>query len=125
INQAMAAGLFGDANPIGHRLAAIGDNSLEWGEIVGVVSDIRSVQPHPDPVHYQLYQPLSQEPQPYHELVVRTAGIAPSALVDGIRDVVTALDPDLPVRNLYPADTVIARATRDLGTLGRLLGFLA
>jgi hypothetical protein len=43
INQAMASGLFGDENPVGRRIAQAGGKTLEWGEIVGIVSDVDSV----------------------------------------------------------------------------------
>ena len=43
INQAMARGLFGDESPLGRRIAQAGGETIEWGEIVGVVADIQSV----------------------------------------------------------------------------------
>ena len=74
---------------------------------------------------YQLYQPMAQEPRPFNELAVRTAGIAPSTLVDGIRTTMAALDPDLPVRKLQPAVTTIAWANYQDGVLGSVLSALA
>ncbi len=56
---------------------------------------------------------------------MRTAGIAPSTLVDSIRTTMMALDPDLPVRKLQPADTTIARANYQDGVLGSVLSALA
>jgi len=125
INQAMARGLFGDESPIGRRIARAGGKIPNWGEIVGVVGDVRTVYPDGGKVTYQLYHPLAQEPQALGELAVRTAGAAPSTLVAGIRAAITQLDPDLPVRKLQPADSAIARANHDLGILGSMLSFLA
>src|SRR5262249_10944051 len=74
---------------------------------------------------YQLYQPMAQEPRPYIELAVRTAGVAPSTLVDDVRTAVAALDADLPVRKLQPAATTIAWANYQDGVLGSVLSALA
>ena len=74
---------------------------------------------------YQLYQLMAQEPRPLDEIAVSTAGIAPSTLVDSIRTTMAALDPDLPVRKLQPAETTIARANYQEGVLGSILSSLA
>jgi predicted permease len=126
INQSMASGLFGDDNPIGRRIARAGGATLEWGEIVGVVGDVESVSPdRVNVTSYQLYQPLAQEPRRLGEIAVRTAGLAPSALVDAIRTSVMALDPDLPVRRLQDARVTISRANYQQGVLGTVLSSLA
>ena len=125
INQAMARGLFGDESPIGRRVAQAGGKTLEWGEIVGVVGDVQSVYPDRITVTYQLYQPMGQEPRGVGEIAVRTAGLAPSTVVDSIRTTMMSLDPDLPVRKLQPAEKTIARANYQLGVLGSMLSGLA
>ena len=56
---------------------------------------------------------------------MRTAGTAPSTLVDSIRTTMAALDADLPVRRLQPAETTITRANYQQGVLGSMLSFLA
>jgi len=129
ISQSMAVALFGNENPIGHRLAqtSIGNNS-QWGEIVGVAADVKSILPDPGPVTFQLYQPMTQDPQPYNQIAVRTTGVAPSTLLQSIRNVMTGLDADLPVRQLEPGDTTIERANsqtaimRDMLTAFAVLG---
>jgi predicted permease len=126
INEAMARGLFAGQSPLGRRIAQAGVKTVEWGEIVGVVGDVQSL--YPDQVRvatYQLYQPMAQEPRPVGEIAVRTAGVAPSTLVDTIRTTMAALDPDLPVRQLQPAETTIARANYQWVVLGTILSFLA
>jgi len=125
VNQAMARGLFGGESPLGRRIAQAGGKTVEWGEIVGVVGDVQSVFPDRIAVSYQLYQPMAQEPRPGSEIALRTAGIAPSALADSIRTTMAALDPDLPVRQLQPAATTIARARQYPVVIGSLLSFLA
>jgi len=125
INEAMARGLFGDESPLGRRLAQAGGVSTQWGEIVGVVGDVESVYWNRVPVTYQLYQPMTQEPRHGSEIAVRTAGTAPSTLVDSIRATMAALDPDLPVRKLQPAAATVAKATNELDIVGDALSFIA
>jgi len=128
ISQSMAVALFGNENPIGHRLAQTGIGSSQWGEVVGVAADIKSILPDPGPVTFQLYQPMAQDPRPYHQIAVRTTGVAPSTVLPGIRSAMTELDADLPIRQLEPGDATIERANsqtailRDMLTAFALLG---
>jgi putative ABC transport system permease protein len=120
INQAMARGLFGDADPLGQRLAALDGGSS--GEIVGVAADVKSIVPDPGPVAYQIYRPMAQEPRARAELLVRAApGVPPSGLVEAIRGAMTELDPDLPLRRLQPAEATLARANYQSGVLRDIL----
>jgi predicted permease len=121
ISQATAIALFGNENPIGRRVAQAGSPNLQWGEIVGVAADVKSVLPDPGPVTLQLYQPMAQEPRPYNQIAVRTTGTAPSTLLQSIRSVMTELDPDLPLRNLETADATIVRANYQTAVLRDML----
>ena len=125
INQAMARGLFGGQNPLGRRLARADRGTLEWGEIVGVVEDVQLVASDRPAAAYQIYQPMAQEPQRGSEIAVRTEGVAPSTLVESIRNTMMSLDPDLPVRQLQPAAVTITRAGNYQKIIARLLSLLA
>src|SRR3954447_1434887 len=125
ISQPTATALFGNENPIGHRLAQTGTDNPQWGEIVGIAADVKSVQPDPGPVTLQLYQPMSQDPRPYNEIAVRTTGVSPAALVHGIRSVMAELDQDLPVRQLQAANVTIDHANYQSAILRDLLSSFA
>ncbi len=125
ISQTMAVALFGRENPIGRRIAQTVLGTPQWGEIVGVATDVKSVMSDPGPVTFQLYQPMAQDPRPYNEIAVRTTGVAPSTLVPAIRSVMTELDPDLPVRQLQPADITIERANDQLKIVRDMLAAFA
>lgn len=126
INQAMARALFPGESPLGRRIAGVdGGGAVAWGQVVGVAADVASVYGDHDPVAFQLYQPMAQEPRRMMEIAVRARGVEPAALVAGIRGAVMALDPDLPVRGLQPAPASIARANYQLGVLGSVLTGLA
>jgi predicted permease len=125
ISQTTAKGLFGNDDPIGRRLAQAEGENLRWGEIVGVVSDVRAVVEKPSPVIYQIYQPMAQEPRAQSEIAVRTNGVTPSSVVESIRTAMAALDQDLPVRKLQPAETTIARTIYGLAILRNILAAFA
>ena len=121
INQSMAAALFPQVDPIGRRLARVTENGLEWGEVVGVVADVRNVLPEAVTVPFQLYVPMAQEPRTYNEIAVRTRNGDPATLVTAVRAIMTELDPDLPIRNLKPAEDRVFRANYQLGVLRDML----
>ncbi|HVF70292.1 MAG TPA: ABC transporter permease [Chthoniobacterales bacterium] len=121
ISQTTATALFGNENPIGRRLAQTGTGNPQWGEIVGIAANVKSILPDPGPVSLQVYQPMSQDPRPYNEIAVRTTGAAPSSLIVPIRNVMTQLDPDLPIRQLQAADAAIERANTQTAILRDML----
>src|SRR5438034_345980 len=82
---------------IRRRIAQAGGKTVEWGEIVGIVSDVDSVYANRRTGAYQLYQPQTQEPRPLSELAVRTTAANPGVVIDGVRAAMAALDADLPV----------------------------
>ncbi|HEU0275963.1 MAG TPA: ABC transporter permease [Candidatus Udaeobacter sp.] len=128
ISQDTALNLFGNESALGKRLAQTGSDPVEWAEIIGVAADVKSVLPAAPPVTFQVYEPMEQHPVRYDEIMVRTANSAQSGVVNDIRNVITGLDPDLPVHDLQPADSAIDRANyqiailRDILTLFAMLG---
>jgi putative ABC transport system permease protein len=125
ISQSTARGLFGNEDPIGRRVAQAEGDNLRWGEIVGVVADVRPVVEKPSPVLYQIYQPMAQEPRAQNEIAVRVSGVDPASVVESLRTTIAALDPDLPVRSLQPADVTIERGTYGLVVLRDILAAFA
>ena len=121
ISQNTARGLFGNESALGKRLAQTGSEPLEWAEIIGIAADVKSVTPEAPPVSFQIYEPMTQHPVRYNEILVRTVSSAPAGAVDDIRNVITALDPDLPVRHLQSVDTAIDRANYQIAILRDIL----
>ena len=113
LSQATARALFADANPIGRRIAQANGaqpGNLRWGEVVGVVSDVEPSVTELNPIPFQIYQAMAQEPRRQSEIAVHTTNEAPAAMADNIRAAIAALDPDLAVRQLQAADAAIERA---------------
>jgi putative ABC transport system permease protein len=125
INDALARGIFPGESPLGRRIAQAGGKSVEWGEIVGVAGDVESVFSDRIAVPYQVYQPVAQESRRVNEIAVRTTGAPASAVADGIRATITALDADLAVRRLESAQARIRLANYQDGVLGTVLSSLA
>ena len=125
VSQNTAKALFGDENPIGRRIGRTGLGATQWGEIVGVAADVKSVLPDPGPVTWQVYQPMAQDPRPFNEIALRTNGVAPATLVQSVRSVMAELDRDLPVRQLQPADITIERANSQTAILRDILASFA
>ncbi|MCF3649879.1 ABC transporter permease [Synoicihabitans lomoniglobus] len=125
INESMARGLFGEENPIGRRLARAGTDEITWMEIVGVVANTQNVFPEQPINDFQIYHPMAQEPWHYSWIALRTRGVDPVTLIEPVRQTMTQLNADLPVRDLMPAEDFIARATSDFGLINTLLGAFA
>ena len=97
INDALARQAFGDANPIGRKIAC-GLDSPNWMTIVGVVGNVHSRDPS-DPPQPEIYMPVEQHPRTATSLalVARTVG-DPMALANTFREVIRNANPAVPVR---------------------------
>jgi putative ABC transport system permease protein len=142
INKAMARQFWGDADPLGQRMAW--GNPADhgpWMRIVGVVADVKQGPLHTETVP-QTYQPwlhvgdgmLAENVVGAFrglKLSVRTE-LEPTALASAVRGAIRALDPSLPVIALQPMTEVVAASaglqrfnTVLLGSFGGLAVLLA
>jgi len=96
VNEAMVRRFWPGENPLGRRIRstdAAGDSV--WVTVVGVIADVR-IRLNMDPLAtYHL--PLAQWPQSYQWIILRTA-VQPSAISPAVRDVLTAIVPDVPIQ---------------------------
>jgi predicted permease len=97
VNEALARQAFGDADPLGRRIAC-GLDSPEFMTIVGVVGNVRSSDPSRTPGP-ELYMPFQQHPRTATSLaVIARASGDPTALTNAFRRTIQAANPDVPVR---------------------------
>jgi predicted permease len=95
INETLAKRLFGDANPIGQRVAWSGDEmrflpiSTDWRTVVGVVGDTRDFGPDA-PAPPAMFMPFAQEVY-MGAMIIRTGG-EPSALASSAVQAIRSLD---------------------------------
>ena len=120
ISESMARAFFPGKEAVGRRVADYNAKERVWMEVVGVVQDVRFLNPGPGSPAFQAYVPLAQNTWSYVALVVRASG--PSAtLVEPIRRAVGELDPDLAVKELTPVPAYIERNLLTLVAIDRLL----
>lgn len=112
VTAAFAEEYFPGRDPVGLRFAERrGPQGLgPWRTIVGVAPNLNigGFGPERSP-DWGYYVPLAQMDLRFVSLAVRTAG-DPLALTPQVREVMRALNPNLPIYNVYSMATVIRRA---------------
>jgi predicted permease len=110
IDERVARVLWPGQRAIGRRFrATLPGSQPAWGEIVGVVSNIRHVGLGNDEDR-QLYVSYHQFTDGRIALVTRTQA-DPRAMVPLVQDAIRSIDPDQPVYDVRTMDAVIARST--------------
>jgi predicted permease len=124
INESMARALWPGQNPIGQRIGSPDPANRLWREIVGVVSDARSVVIG-DGIAFQVYRPWAQAPDSTATLALRST-IAPEALVAELRRVAAEIDPSQPIFSVGEVQRDIDRyGFNNLELAGSLLASFA
>jgi predicted permease len=135
INETMARHFWGEADPIGKRIAWGGNtNHGPWMRIVGVVGDIKQGPLNTETVS-QNYTPWLQVPDSMVaenivgqmrslRIAIRTEG-DPAALASSVRQQVRALDPALPVSAVRTMDDVVRTSAAVQRFNAMLVGFFA
>ncbi|MBA2647042.1 MAG: ABC transporter permease [Pyrinomonadaceae bacterium] len=121
INQTLARRFFGDANPLGRRLAfGRVEGKPPDIEVVGVVEDSKHAEMRDEASPF-VYTPWTQSPRTGRlTFYVRTAQ-PPATMVPALRSAVAQLDANLP---LYDVQTLQAQIATSLGG-ERLLALLS
>jgi len=112
ITEAAAKQFFPNEDPIGKTI------KLGWGrgpgkpraggEVVGIVGDIKDEglsEPNPP----QIYMPLRQWPVSFVTILMKTS-VPPTALTEGARAQVAAIDPNLPLSNVGTLEAIVAKS---------------
>ncbi len=120
ISESMARAFFPGKEAVGRRLADYNTKEPVWMEVVGVVQDVRFLNPGNGGSSFQAYVPLAQNIWSYVALVVR-ASVPSATLVEPIRRAVGELDPDMAVKELTPVPAFIERNMLTLVAINRLL----
>jgi predicted permease len=129
INQALADQYFPGEDPLGQRIR-LGDPTRPWRTVVGIVANTRH---HGllGPIKREWFLPHSQLANSWGStrrsmaLVVRTTG-APSQVLEPIRRLIAARDPDLPLSQIATMDEVMSGAVREQRfTTSLMAGFAA
>ncbi|HVQ31833.1 MAG TPA: ABC transporter permease [Vicinamibacteria bacterium] len=108
INEALARQAFPDRDPIGQRLLT-GMLQRE-AEVVGVVSNTRSIDLAAAPVA-EMFYPVLQRPENFTNVLVKTGMGDPLALLGSLRKAVAEVDGDIPLTNPDRYETRLAQNT--------------
>ena len=113
VNRALAEEQWPGEDAIGKRIKLPPPNR-PWMTVVGIAPDLKlfEVTEAPRPVMYVPFAQRSYVQLATTTIVVRTDG-DPLASLSGIRAAIAELDPEVPVANVEPMSTVVARATSD------------
>jgi putative ABC transport system permease protein len=128
VNRTLAQGVL-RGKAIGARIRVSDASVRPWLEVVGVVEDVRDEAADRSP-RGQVYVPFRQMPAAtgraarYMALVVRSDQ-PPSAIVPTVRNVLAALDPELPLASVRTLSDRLAQSTARYRFATVLLGLLA
>jgi len=133
VNQSFVRHYFPGEDPIGKRLRMGTDqpplNSTnvwgqqEWSQIVGVTSDIGSLNPQPEVVP-EVYAPYWQWPMQKPTLLLRTTG-SPEMLANVVRRETKAAIPNLPTPAIRTMDDLLSETVAQPRLQTGLLGLFA
>ena len=127
VNRAFVAKYFSSVDPVGRRVRLGGSKSTQpWSTIVGVVGDVFTGDQE-QPMAPAIFQPFAQARSTFVYISARTAA-PPMALTQRVRDVVSSLNPDIPlywVQNLADATAQSLWFVRVFGTMFMIFGFVA
>ncbi len=110
VNQHFAATYWPNQDPIGKRLRIGGSEGPE-AEVVGVARTGRYLVANEAPSSY-VYLPYEQNRRPAMTMIVESAG-DPSQLAAPLRELVRALDANLPVYNLRTVSYLVDQRARE------------
>jgi predicted lysophospholipase L1 biosynthesis ABC-type transport system permease subunit len=103
--------VLGDGAVVGRRVRYAGSGDDEapsaWYEIVGVVADFPASAMEPGAAEARLYHPVRPLQVPFNLVALRVQQTPPANFSSRLREVATALDPRLQVRELLPLDDAL------------------
>jgi putative ABC transport system permease protein len=122
INQALASTYFPDEDPLGQR--------FQFGEIVGVVGDVRSfgLDAEPSPEVYLSYEQATgrlASTMSGMYMVVRSRGVDPLSLVPEIRALVLTVDPEMPIDDVLTMEQRLSNSVAGPRFYAVLLGLFS
>jgi putative ABC transport system permease protein len=128
INKAMANKFWPGQDPIGRRISGGSTyNGQNAWEVVGVVGDVRSYG-LAVATPFELYRSIEQQPNPAMTVVMRTRSTDPGPIFQSARQIVTSMDPGIPINVPQTMEQVVSASVgrpRLLSALSSLFGVLA
>ncbi len=123
INETLARRFWPGEDPIGKRVQIYDLEPRPWREIVGVITDIKSVDLSADPAA-EIYAPFSQRPRTQMTLIARTT-VKPEELAAAMRAAIQSADKEQPVYRVRTMEQFFSDAVAAPRATMFLLGMLA
>jgi predicted permease len=115
VTASFARRFWGDENVVGRRVKPFGDDRPFY-TIVGVTDDVRGVGLQEAPVQEAFFPligpPGSEQWSPYRfmHFVVRAPSLTHAVVVARVRQVLEQMDPQIPLADVLPMETVVAES---------------
>ncbi len=125
VTQSMAEKFWPGKSAVGRRIAPGSSNN--WWEVIGVINDVRSYGLAAT-TPYEMYRTIEQQPSRSMTVVARTSANDPGQTIQAARQIVSAIDPALPVTAVQTMEEVVSASVRQprlLSALTSLFGGLA
>ena len=111
ISQRLAERLWPGKNPVGQLCRLSWADVQETVEIIGVVSDIRTIAMDKSPVMMVYCPPwLGTAATPVSASIVIRTAMDPSAVASAIRSAIRSVDPSVPITALRPMTAVVSKS---------------
>jgi len=127
VNKAFVKKFFPNTDPIGRRIKLGGAQSTApWLTIVGVAGDMFTGDQN-NPYAPTMFRPFAQAHVTFVYVAARTAG-PPLGITQGVRDAISALNPDIPLYWAQSFEDAIAQSlwfVKVFGTMFMIFGFVA
>jgi len=116
VTASFAKRFWGDDNVIGRRVKMFNDQ-VPFFTIVGVADDVRGLgfqEPPVQEVFFPMIGPPGSErfwsPYRFMHFVVRAPSLSSGAVVTRVRQVLEQIDPQVPIADVLPMETVVAQS---------------
>jgi predicted permease len=107
VDDALARRYYPEQNPIGKKISVFSETGTKDCTIIGVVPHLQHISPGRPANAFQAYFPYTQWDYDDEYLIVKSA-IDPDKLASAIRDVVSSIDPGIPISDISTYDNVVA-----------------
>jgi len=124
LSRGLARSYFGDADPIGERMARSfdGANWSDWATVVGVVEDSKQFGLGADATP-TMYSPAAQGR--YGQTVIVAGNSDPTSLVQSIKGAIREIDPTRPVDRIQTVEDLVAEDIAPARLNAALFGIFA
>jgi putative ABC transport system permease protein len=126
VNQRMARTFFPHEDPIGKRIKWSRDpnSPAPWMTIVGISGDVKAWRLNAQPLP-EMFTPLSQQPQAFLFLAVRTWPADPSPVAGAVRAALRQVDRDQPITDVRSMRSTVSESLTDVKYVSRLTALFA